>query len=83
MNQGFTAGLSSNNMPTLSNSTSVGFGEVNNVKQNMNNSSSFGMGMTSGMMPTLSNSTSIGQSEQQKLKQKVQNSNSSVSSRFY
>lgn len=66
------------NMPNLKNSTAVHQGEIEKVKQNMNNYGMLGQGMTSGVTvggtAGLSNSTAVGQQEIQKVRQKIQNS---------
>jgi hypothetical protein len=66
------------NRPSLNNSSAVNQGEIQKVKQKMNNSNMMVQGMTSnvtvGGAAGLMNSTAIGQQEVQKVKQKVQNS---------
>lgn len=66
------------NKPSLSNSSAVNQGEIQKVKQSMNNTNTMVQGMTSnvtvGGAAGLMNSTAIGQQEVQKVRQKVQNS---------
>jgi hypothetical protein len=66
------------NQPSLNNSSAVNQGEIQKVKQSMNNSNTMVQGMTSnvtvGGATGLSNSTAIGEQELQKVRQKVQNS---------
>lgn len=72
------------NTPSLKSSNAVNQGEIQHVKQSMNNSMSTGQGtmgnMTAGIVgggaSNLSNSTAIGQQEIQNVKRKIQESGS-------
>jgi len=68
-------GNMTNFVPSLNSSTSVGSGELQNVKQNMNLNSSSQENMTMSV-PSLNSSTSVGSGELQNVKQNM-NLNSS------